>query len=67
MKETFYYIPEEKNPKRATWVYKYNEKGESYHYCSNCKTIIYDDILIPRNYCPCCGYDMRKINNEYID
>lgn len=39
------------------WIDHKDERGEKYHKCSECG---WDHALvIPRNYCPRCGADMR--------
>ncbi len=46
---------------RGHWNYKCPIDGTSYRYCSNCLGIIYDsDVVIPKNFCPNCGADMRE-------
>ncbi len=46
---------------RGHWNYKCPIDGTSYRYCSNCLGVIYDSgVVIPKNFCPYCGADMRE-------
>lgn len=55
-----YFLSKSDYVKRERGEWKYNEYGQMY--CSICE--LYPELAIEKPYCPNCGADMRKEDNN---